>query len=98
MTYEIEVTPPTNTSEAIFNTNTTSVTVSDSLYWNTSYPTYWYYPTTIYMYQLVCPRCKTTNWGQLDILINCKGTYKRKPCEASLKAVSKRAEYEVEVG
>lgn len=60
------------------------------------YPyTYWWpsYPTTIYKYQIKCPRCGTFNWLELEKIEVC-----RKPkCGAKLKAVTKEADFEVPV-
>lgn len=55
---------------------------------------YYSYPTTIYYYQIICPkpRCKTANWLELDTLKECS------KCGAMLKAVKAKADYEVEVG
>lgn len=61
---------------------------------NFTYPTStWYYSSPIYMYQVFCPvrKCKTANWLQLDTMKPCTN------CGAKLKAVSSKADYEVEV-
>lgn len=59
------------------------------------YPgTTWYYPsTTVYMYQIFCPNkgCKTANWLKLDTPTPCT------KCGSTLKAVTNRVDYEVEV-
>lgn len=60
----------------------------------TNYSTYWYTtPTTIYKYQILCPkpRCKTYNWLELNKEQECS------KCGSVLKAVSKSADYEIEV-
>jgi hypothetical protein len=57
----------------------------------------WYYsssePKVIYMYQLECPSCETLTWGQLDSIVKCANG----SCEVTLRAVSKLADYEVEI-
>jgi hypothetical protein len=67
--------------------------------WTTTPSTYtWTYNTTIYMYQFICPRCATTNWGELDKIITCKGKINsRKLCQAKLKATKEVVDYEVPV-
>ena len=101
MTYEIEVETVTNTqndghTNTIANSNTTSASYSWDWYQTPS--TSWYYYSPIYMYQLTCPRCKKMNWGQLDQITECSGNYKGYPCKAKIKAVSRKVDYEVEVG
>ena len=62
--------------------------------WGGSNPTYTYwgtYPTTIYMYQIKCPRCKKMNWAQLETIIPCI------KCQARLKAVADVPDYTVPV-
>ena len=61
--------------------------------WQWNYPSYYFFPNTVYKYQLICPKCSTSNWGELDILVHCTG----KKCDATLKAVLKKATFEVEV-
>ena len=72
-------------------------------YYNYSYITY---PSTIYKYQIQCPKCKTMNWLQLDIITECTGYLdketgpnrrKQSKCGASLKAVTRQAYYELPV-
>lgn len=62
-----------------------------------TYPYYNYFtttwPTTIYMYQLLCPECGTSNWGELDKIVECQG----KKCKATLKAVSQQATHEIPI-
>lgn len=48
-------------------------------------------PIYIYFYQIFCPRCETVNWLQLEQLKACK------KCGSTLKAVSHKADYEIEV-
>jgi hypothetical protein len=54
----------------------TSVSTSDTAYWQYTYPntfnTYWY-PSTVYMYQIFCPkpRCKGIFWGSIDSIVAC---------------------------
>lgn len=59
-------------------------------YWHISY-TYPTYPTTIYMYQIQCPKCDTKTFGQLDAVVTCK------KCKSTIKLVSKVTDYEVAV-
>jgi hypothetical protein len=72
-------------------------TITNSYWWDgyTNYPyTGWtYYPQTIYKYQIICPRCKTSNWLELDTIVACAG----KKCNAKLKAVTQQADYEIPV-
>ena len=75
--------------------------------WPSNYTYYTYpYPTTIYKYQIQCPKCKTMNWLQLDIITECTGYLdketgpnkrKQSKCGASLKAVTRQADYELPV-
>ena len=51
------------------------------------------YPTTIYKYQITCPKCKKMNWLELDKIQECS----RAKCGAMLKAVSIKADYEIAV-
>ncbi len=80
------------------NSNTYSPTISvggNSTYGYYSNGTYYYYPyyypTTVYMYQIRCPRCRKMNWAQMDTIVSCK------KCSAQLRAVSKRVDFDVEV-
>lgn len=78
---------------SIDTTNTTSP-VNNWNYWYYTVPstTNWY-PNTIYMYQIQCPKktCRKFNWAQLDIVIDCVG------CKSKLKAISEKVDYEVPV-
>jgi phage FluMu protein Com len=90
----------TNTSNNISYGNTTTggyyVGGTWYPYTNWSWP-YWNYsvPTTIYKYQVKCPRCNTMNWLELDKITTCTGP--KRLCGAKLKAVTKQADYEVPV-
>jgi hypothetical protein len=55
--------------------------------WTNPYTYSYTYTTTVYMYQLICPRCFTPNWGEIDKVIECKGTIGKKSCNAKLKAI-----------
>lgn len=80
------------------------ITVGDNAgsTWDTSktyyYPTVttgtWSYNAHVYLYQLLCPakKCGVSNWCELDKSVSCKG------CGSTLKAVTKKADFEVEVG
>lgn len=61
----------------------------DNSYTNLSY----WYPNTIYMYQIRCPKrgCKKMNWAQLDVITPCRN------CGARLKAVSDQPDFIVPV-
>lgn len=78
-------------SQTITTTNSTWNGTS-TFTWPNIY--YYTYPSTIYLYQIKCPRtrCKTFNWLQLDTITPCRA------CGAKLKAVSQTADYEIEVG
>ena len=99
--YEIEVEPveiPLSASLNLINQSQT-VSTNNTYDWSqvtTTWPTtyYWSYPYTKYMYQLTCPKrgCKTLNWCELDQTTTCK------KCKSQLKAVSKKADFEIEVG
>jgi hypothetical protein len=76
--------------------NTQTISTSNTIGWNPyntydSYTTTLYWPTTVYMYQLKCPKCKKMNWGELDKVIECK------QCRSSLKAVSKKVDFEIPI-
>lgn len=77
--------------------NGLSYTYADNT-WTTPYTTTWTYTNTVYMYQLLCPRCSTPNWGELDKIIICKGKIGRKLCSAKLKAIKEVVDFEVPVG
>ena len=60
------------------------------------YPTYTYWPyyTTVYMYQIFCPRprCKGVFWGEIDKIAICP------KCSARIKIINEPPpDYEVEV-
>lgn len=69
-------------------------------YWNdyntvpsNTYTTWWY-PATVYMYQIFCPRprCKGVFWGQIDSIVECP------KCKSRVKITnSPPPDYEVEV-
>jgi len=99
--YEIEVSTNTGTYWPLDTVSTTDSFTTHYCgswcnHWNTvTYPYVWTsYPTTKYLYQIVCPHkgCKTTNWLEIDQMKACK------KCGSMLKAVSAKADYEVEVG
>ena len=58
----------------------------------------WSYTTTVYMYQLICPRCFEPNWGEIDKVVTCKGKISKKACGAKLKAIKEVVDFEVPVG
>jgi hypothetical protein len=105
MIYEFDVSTITtpNQEVPVTSTITTGTTTTHSIIndnWYHYYPYYsnWTYSTTIYKYQLICPRCKTTNWGELDQIVDCSGKVGRKPCRATLKAIKHPVDFEVPVG
>jgi phage terminase large subunit GpA-like protein len=49
--------------------------------------------TTVYMYQVKCPRCGTYSWCQLDKVVKCPGT----ACNSRLMASNQRIDYVIEV-
>lgn len=59
--------------------------------------TTWTFTSPIYMYQLTCPKCKKMNWGELDKIVTCSGKVGRKNCQAKLKAVKEKVDYEINV-
>ena len=59
---------------------------------NTSNTFYWTYPRDHYFYQLSCPKCKTKNWGEINVEVSCT------KCSSTLKAVNKKTDFEIEVG
>jgi len=72
------------------NTYTPDYTLNTNWQW----PYYTYsYPTTIYKYQIQCPSCDTMNWLELDKITVCS----KVKCKAKLKAVSAKADHEIEV-
>ena len=58
--------------------------------------TSWTYPYTytstlpVYYYQLICPKCGSANWCELNKTVTCK-------CKAVLKATDYKVDYEVVV-
>jgi hypothetical protein len=67
--------------------------------WTSPYTTTWSYgTTTVYMYQLICPRCFEPNWGEIDAVVTCSGKIGRKTCGAKLKAIKEKVDFEVPVG
>jgi hypothetical protein len=112
MIYEFDVsnvTAPYTVGTATTGTTASHSIINDNYYWYQPYTTYpytWTTSTKVYMYQLICPKCKTTNWGEIDQVVTCTGVYaqekrpggKKIMCEATLKAVSKHVDFEVPVG
>jgi len=77
-----------------------SITLNDNWYYTTTpySNTYTWHTCTantvvIEKYQLICPNCEATNWGQIDEIIVCK----TKKCGATLKATKRAVDYEVVV-
>lgn len=63
-------------------------------YWcnhTTAYPTYYSYPTYIYLYQIVCPKCEISNFIELEKIIPCTS------CSATLKATAEIPDFTVSV-
>lgn len=82
-----------NGSPTISNT-TNSFWVGDNTTWPTyNWPTYWTNIVYIDRYQIRCPRkgCRRYNWLELDKITPCVN------CGSELKAVSKKADFEIEV-
>jgi hypothetical protein len=82
------------------NVSNNLLTWSDNTYYPDNYPqVYWYtYPQkTVYKYQVICPRCSTTSWAEVDETITCTGSFKAGECGARIKVVLERVDYEVEV-
>ena len=77
------------------STNVANYTVPANTY---SYMDWTWYTKTVYKYQLICPKCKTTNWGELDEIITCSGKAGRKACLSNLRAVSKPVDFDIPVG
>ena len=87
--YNIEVTNTTDTTVSNTypyypNTTTTTNPYTYTWWWGWS-------PTTVYKYQIKCPRCRKMNWLELDKITPCHN------CKSQLKAVSKKADYEVPI-
>lgn len=102
MEYSINVDTSSEPATSVNGTKLSLNSVNNTNYYWDGTSTYtpsftYYYGTTIYMYQLICPRCQTSNWGQIDKPVDCKGKLRRKACGAVLKAVSKKVDYEVEI-
>ena len=83
----------------VTTTGAANSSISNTYYeWPTYYSptsTFTYsWPSTIYLYQIICPkpRCKTANWLEIDKMKECS------KCGSLLKAVSAKADYEIEVG
>lgn len=107
--YEIEINGPTmgQSTNAVQDINGSltitngTVTTGDTWTWNdatgiTTYPYYNFYTwtNTVYLYQVRCPRkgCRRYNWLELDKITPCSN------CGSELKAVSKKPDFEIEVG
>lgn len=71
--------------------------------WNNYYSN-WTYTNTIYLYQIICPRCNSQNWGEIDKVVQCKGIIpaakrtRKQICNAKLKAIKEKVDFEVPVG
>jgi len=77
----------------VSNTDWTDTTYSPWIY-NGNYTYTYTYPTTVYMYQVFCPkpRCKGVMWGQLNTTVTCP------KCQSRIKLVNEpKPDYEVEV-
>lgn len=89
--WEVSVNNGTNSNNAVLN----------DAYWQqywpdiTTYPTKYNYfytqPNTIYKYQIKCPSCGIMNWLELDKITDCID------CKSKLKAVSAKADHEIQV-
>lgn len=79
--YDVEVSDTINTSNTYYWSDYNTYTVPSTFTWT----------TTIYLYQLKCPKCRASNWGELDKIVTCK------KCSSSLKAVSKKVDYEIAI-
>ena len=90
------------------NSTATHSIINDNWYttpstWYYTYPYIYNYGTKVYMYQLICPKCKTTNWGEIDQVVTCTGEEKRLSgkkisCKATLKAIKTPVDFEIPVG
>lgn len=80
----------TNGSISIGGNFTGDIWGTGGTWW--TWPNTNYFASTIFMYELKCPRCKTRNWGQIDAIVSCK------KCTAKLKAVSQEVDFEIPVG
>jgi hypothetical protein len=95
-------------AEELYNVQVAGDPPTGSFYIDNGYQTWtqpntytWSYASTVYMYQLICPRCNTTNWGQIDKTITCSGKVGPKSkqyCGAKLKAIKEVVDFEVPVG
>jgi hypothetical protein len=82
-------------------TGNNTVAINDNWYYYpnytvpTTYTYTWQVTNTVVIekYQLICPNCEATNWGQIDEIIVCK----TKKCGATLKATKRAVDYEVVV-
>ena len=83
----------------INNLNSNNYFLNDN-YWQQYWPdtnpnpyyNYFYtFSNTIYKYQIKCPSCDTTNWLELDKITDCID------CKSKLKAVSAKADHEIQV-
>lgn len=111
MVYDLTIEPVKESQTVVSPNITIGNGISANNTWipnSTFYYSDWYWSTkTIYKYQLICPKCKTTNWGELDEIITCTGNLptrirNRKPfkeaCKANLRAVSKSVDFDIPVG
>lgn len=64
----------------------------DTYTWPSTSNTVYYYPNKeyVYLYQLECPKCKRSNWCELNKQVVCK-------CKSVLRAVSEKVDYEIAV-
>ena len=90
--------PEYQSSTVAIHSTTFGNSTGDWHYDTTNYPTYYYtwpwYPTTVYMYQIFCPRprCKGVFWGEIDKIATCP------KCSARVKIINEPPpDYEVEV-
>ena len=75
-------------------TNDWSQTSSPTWYYQYPYYNYYVtYPTTIYKYQVKCPKsgCKKFNWLELDVTTRCYN------CGARLRAVSDVPDFNIPI-
>lgn len=85
---------------AMIDNKTNSLPTSNFGYYNNEWDKYWgnstytwTYPTTIYKYQVRCPKrgCKTFNWLELDKTTPCT------ECGSKLRAVSDTPDFTIPV-
>jgi hypothetical protein len=68
-------------------------------YTSTPYQYVWHYcngqekTIVVEKYQLICPKCDTTNWGEIEEIVVCS----KKGCGKTLKATKRVADYEIVV-